>query len=68
MLPNLVRGGVLSVRSLLRNHLPNLLLGKIHLRVDLIGEEVLGKALGGSKSVEVGYGPSWGETTEIKLS
>jgi DNA polymerase-1 len=31
-------------------------------------EEVLGKALGGSKSVEVGYGPSWGETTEIKLS
>ena len=37
MLPNLVRGGVLSVRSLLRNHLPNLLLGEIHLRVDLIG-------------------------------
>jgi DNA polymerase I len=27
-------------------------------------EDVLGKALGGEKSVEVGYGPSWGETTE----
>jgi len=27
-------------------------------------EEVLGKDLGGEKSVEVSYGPSWGETTE----
>jgi DNA polymerase-1 len=27
-------------------------------------EEVLGPALGGPKSVEVGYGPSWGECTE----
>ena len=27
-------------------------------------EEVLGPALGGPKSVEVGYGPSWGETVE----
>ena len=24
----------------------------------------LGKDLGGEKSVEVSYGPSWGETTE----
>jgi DNA polymerase-1 len=31
-------------------------------------EGILGKALGGPKSVEVGYGPSWGETTEVKLS
>ncbi len=27
-------------------------------------EDVLGKDLGGEKSVEVSYGPSWGETTE----
>jgi DNA polymerase I-like protein with 3'-5' exonuclease and polymerase domains len=27
-------------------------------------EEILGPDLGGPKSVEVGYGPSWGETTE----
>jgi DNA polymerase I len=27
-------------------------------------EEVLGKDLGGENSVEVSYGPSWGETTE----
>jgi hypothetical protein len=27
-------------------------------------EDVLGKDLGGEKSVEVGYGPSWAETTE----
>ena len=27
-------------------------------------EEVLGKELGGPKSVEVEYGPSWAESTE----
>jgi DNA polymerase I-like protein with 3'-5' exonuclease and polymerase domains len=27
-------------------------------------EEILGSGLGGPRSVEVGYGPSWGETTE----
>jgi len=27
-------------------------------------EDVLGRDLGGEKSVEVSYGPSWGETTE----
>src|SRR5215216_6180469 len=27
-------------------------------------EDILGKDLGGEKSVEVSYGPSWGETTE----
>jgi DNA polymerase I-like protein with 3'-5' exonuclease and polymerase domains len=27
-------------------------------------EEVLGAGLGGPKSVEVGYGPSWGECKE----
>jgi DNA polymerase I-like protein with 3'-5' exonuclease and polymerase domains len=27
-------------------------------------EDVLGKNLGGEQSVEVSYGPSWGETTE----
>lgn len=27
-------------------------------------EDVLGKNLGGEKSVEVSYGPSWEETTE----
>ena len=36
-----------------------------HMRAAI--EEVLGVALGGSKAVEVGYGPSWGETTEVKL-
>src|SRR5215216_4979058 len=30
-------------------------------------EDVLGKDLGGEKSVEVSYGPSWGETTEGAL-
>jgi DNA polymerase I-like protein with 3'-5' exonuclease and polymerase domains len=28
-------------------------------------EEVLGPELGGPKSVDVGYGPSWGEQTEL---
>ena len=27
-------------------------------------EDVLGRDLGGEKSVEVSYDPSWGETTE----
>ena len=27
-------------------------------------EEILGKELGGPKSAEVGYGPSWGECGE----
>jgi hypothetical protein len=38
MLSNLV-GGVLRVESLLRDHLPDLLLGEVHLRVDLVGME-----------------------------
>jgi hypothetical protein len=29
-------------------------------------EEVLGPDLGGPRSVEVSYGPSWGEQTEIE--
>lgn len=29
-------------------------------------EEVLGPELGGPKSVDVGYGPSWGEQTELE--
>jgi DNA polymerase I len=31
-------------------------------------EEILGKELGGSKSVEVGFGPSWGECVELEES
>ena len=38
MLPKLV-GSVLRVGSLLRDHLPDLLLGEVHLRVDLVGME-----------------------------
>ena len=30
-------------------------------------EEILGPKLGGPKSVEVGYGPSWGECTDVEL-
>jgi hypothetical protein len=29
-------------------------------------EEVLGEELGGTKSVEVSYGPNWGEQTELE--
>jgi DNA polymerase I-like protein with 3'-5' exonuclease and polymerase domains len=29
-------------------------------------EEILGEELGGPKSVEVGYGPSWGECVELE--
>jgi len=29
-------------------------------------EEILGGALGGPKSAEVGYGPSWGECVELE--
>jgi DNA polymerase I-like protein with 3'-5' exonuclease and polymerase domains len=28
-------------------------------------EEILGPELGGPKSVEVGYGPSWGECSDV---
>ncbi len=31
-------------------------------------EEILGEELGGAKSVEVGYGPSWGECVELEES
>jgi DNA polymerase-1 len=31
-------------------------------------EEILGEELGGPKSAEVGYGPSWGECVELKES
>ena len=30
-------------------------------------EEVLGPELGGSRSVEVGWGPSWGEIEQVGL-
>jgi DNA polymerase I-like protein with 3'-5' exonuclease and polymerase domains len=29
-------------------------------------EEILGEELGGPKSAEVGYGPSWGECVELE--
>ena len=29
-------------------------------------EEILGEELGGPRSVEVGYGPSWGECVELE--
>jgi DNA polymerase I-like protein with 3'-5' exonuclease and polymerase domains len=31
-------------------------------------EEILGEELGGPKSAEVGYGPSWGECVEWEES
>jgi hypothetical protein len=30
-------------------------------------EEILGKELGGPKSAEVGYGPSWSECVELEV-
>jgi hypothetical protein len=29
-------------------------------------QEILGGELGGAKSAEVGYGPSWGECVELE--
>jgi DNA polymerase I-like protein with 3'-5' exonuclease and polymerase domains len=29
-------------------------------------EEILGEELGGPRSAEVGYGPSWGESVELE--
>ena len=31
-------------------------------------EEILGEELGGPRSAEVGYGPSWGECVELEES
>jgi DNA polymerase-1 len=39
----------------------------LHAKMVEAFEEVLGPDLGGEESVEVGYGPSWGEQQDVEL-